>query len=237
MSKKEGAGKVKSKASTIKARKRKENILVFSAHSDDFVLGAGGTINEYAKKGNKVTAIIFSYGETGLPWLKEKFARKIRTDETLAACKLLNCKVVFFDLREGQFWKGYKEKKLHRKIISIIKRKKPAKIFLHSSEDPHPDHKAVNKIILDVFEKIEKSVEHKPELYIYSVWNPVSFKTQYPALYVNVSRSFSTKLRALKKYRSQKVHVAYPFVLLMYRAITEGIKIRKRFAEKFFRIK
>ena len=41
----------------------------------------------------------------------------------------------------------------------------------------------------------------------------------------------------MKTFQSQKVHVAYPFFLLMYRSVRDGLKIRKRFAEQFFRIK
>jgi len=80
-------------------------------------------------------------------------------------------------------------------------------------------------------------MDYKPELYVYSVWNPVSFKTQFPSLYVDVTKTFFTKLKALKTFKSQKIHVAYPFFLLMYRAFKDGIKIRKRFGEHFFRIK
>ena len=32
-------------------KKRNETILVFGAHSDDFVIGAGGTIAKYAQEG------------------------------------------------------------------------------------------------------------------------------------------------------------------------------------------
>jgi len=49
---------------------RKESILVFSAHSDDFVIGAGGTIAKYVREGKKVQAIVFTYGEKSHPWLK-----------------------------------------------------------------------------------------------------------------------------------------------------------------------
>ncbi len=40
--------------------KTKQTILVFSAHTDDFVLGAGGTIAKYIQEGKTVIAVIFS---------------------------------------------------------------------------------------------------------------------------------------------------------------------------------
>lgn len=209
-----------------------ETILVCSAHSDDFVIGAGGTIANYAAEGKKVIAIVFSYGEKSHPWLKESIVQKMRAEETFEASKLLNCKVYFFDLVELDFLDDYKKKKVEQKILSLLETVKPSKIFTHSNEDPHPDHQAVYKISKQLLDKIS----FKPELYIYSVWNPVSFKTKFPVLYVDVSKTFKLKLQALKTFRSQKFHIAYPFFLLMYRAFVEGFHIRARFAEKFFRL-
>lgn len=218
-----------------KTRKAKpETVVVFSAHSDDFVIGAGGTIANYIKERKKVIALVMSYGEKSHPWLKEAVVQKMRSQETLAASKLLNCKINFFNLKEFNFKEDFKEKNLERECLKFLERTKPRKIFTHSDEDPHPDHKAVYEITMELYEKLS----FKPEVYIYSVWNPVSFKTTRPSLYVDITNTFSTKLEALKTFRSQKVHVAYPFFLLLFRAIRDGLKMKGAyFAEKFFRIK
>src|SRR3989344_4672361 len=213
--------------------KHKETIIVCSAHSDDFVLGAGGTITNYVQDGKKVLVAVFSYGEKGLPWLQEKFAQKIRADETFEAGGLLKCKVNFFSLKEGKFLEEYQEQKVDQTLLKLIEKEKPSKIFTHSNEDPHPDHRAVHKITLEVCDKSK----HKPEIYIYSIWNPVSFRTNYPSLYVDVSKSFSKKINALKTFRSQKIHVAYPVIILFWRALKDGFHIRKMFGEHFFRIR
>jgi|SRR3989344_2572731 len=212
---------------------RKEKIIVFSAHSDDFVIGAGGTIAKYTLQKDKVLAVIFSYGELSHPWLKQKVVQKMRYKETTDASKALKCKTIFYDLREGKFMDDYKAKNLKENLIRLLEKEKPTKIFTHSHEDPHPDHRAVHEMTLEICNQLQE----KPEVYMYSIWNPVSFKTQYPSLYVDVSKTFSLKLKALWKFKSQKVHVSYPFILLMYKAIKDGIKMRRRFGEHFFRIK
>ncbi|MBU0456871.1 MAG: PIG-L deacetylase family protein [Nanoarchaeota archaeon] len=217
-----------------KREQKSESILVFGAHSDDFVIGAGGTVAKYSKEGKNVIAIAFSFGEKSHAWLKESVVQKMRAEEAFEASDLLGCKVYFFDLREGHFIEDYKEKNIEQKILNLIKATKPNKIFTHSHEDPHPDHKASYQITMKLYDKIKYK---KPEVFIYSVWNPVSFKTQHPALYVDISKTFFLKLKALKAFRSQKIHVAYPLLLLLFRAVIEGFKIRKKFAEKFFRIK
>ncbi len=215
-------------------KRKKENILVFGSHSDDFVIGAGGTIANYSKK-NKVYSVVFSYGEKSHPWLKEKFVQKVRAKEAQEASKLLGCKTSIHDLKEMRFLEDYAQKELEPKLLALIQRIKPVKIFTHSLEDPHPDHKAINQITLDLWGKLD--FQPKPELYVYSVWNPVSFKTSWPAFYVNITKTFGLKLKALKVFRSQRVHVAYPVFLLLFRAIKDGFKIRTLFAEKFYRIK
>ncbi len=216
-----------------KKKVQRESILVLSAHSDDFVLGAGGTIAAYAAEGKKVYCVVFSYGERSHPWLKENVVQKMRAKEAFDASKVLGCKTTFLDLTEFKFRQQYDERKdIKELLLRLLERTKPTKIFTHSPEDPHPDHKAVQEITRQLYEQLTP----KPEVYIYSVWNPVSFKTSLPALYVNISKTFSTKLRALKMFPSQRVHIIYPVFLLFYRAIKDGIKIKAWFGEHFFRI-
>lgn len=219
----------------MKKRGKKETIIVFGAHSDDFVIGAGGTIAKYAKEGKKILSVVFSYGERSHPWLKKNVIQKMRSNEALEASKLLGCKTYIFDLNEFNFIKEYQEKKLEKKIMSLIRRSNPVKIFTHGNEDPHPDHKSVYALTLDIYDKIQ--AENKPELYTYSIWNPVSLKKSHPAFYVNITGTFSTKMKALKTFRSQMIHIAYPVFLLIFRSIQNGFKIGTLFGEKFFRIR
>ncbi|MBT4935859.1 PIG-L family deacetylase [Candidatus Woesearchaeota archaeon] len=211
----------------------KESIVVFGAHSDDFVIGSGATIAKYSKEGTPVTSIVFSYGEKSHPWLKEAVIKKMRAHEAIEASTILGCKTYIHNLREMNFIEDYKTNNIEEKIIKLLTKVKPTKIFTHSPEDPHPDHKAVYTITMALIQKLS----WKPEVYIYSIWNPVSFKTDYPVLYVNVSKTFSLKLRALKTFRSQRFHAIYPLLILVFkRAFVSGIKIRKKFAERFYRI-
>ncbi len=213
--------------------KKKETIIVFGAHTDDFVIGAGGTIASYTKAGKKVLCLVFSYGEKSHPWIKEHVVQKFRSEEALQASEMLGCRTIFFDLREVNFYEDYQKKGLEKLLLKTLRKEKPDKIFTHSNEDPHPNHKDVHKITLELFEKLEL----KPELYIYSIWNPISLKTNLPSLYVNITKTFSLKLKALKTFKSQHIHITYPFFLLLFRAFKNGLKIKTLFGEKFYRIR
>jgi LmbE family N-acetylglucosaminyl deacetylase len=218
------------------SRKKKEAIVVFSAHSDDFVIGAGGTLAKYVQEGKKVIVVIFTYGEKSHPWIKERYVQKTRIQEAEDASQFLGCRTIFLGLEELNFYADYKKKaNWEKELLHLLNKERPSKIFTHSDEDPHPDHRAVNRITLELFDQIR--FQPKPEVYIYSVWNPISFKTKYPRLYVNISKNFSTKLKTLRLYRSQKIQIAYPLFLLIFRACIEGWRVRARFGEKFFRIR
>ena len=220
----------------MKLAKRKEAILIFSAHSDDFVLGAGGTIANYAKEGKRVMAIIFPRGEMSHPWLNEKFIFKVRSKETIEACKVLGCETSQVDLKEANFAEDYhKNPQVEKELLELIEKMRPSKIFTHSLEDPHPLHKEVHKITLELYEKLK--LNPKPEVYTYSIWNLLSFKTDYPQLYVNITKNFGLKLKALNTFHSQKVHIAYPAINLFLHSLKYGFKIRTWFGERFFRIK
>jgi LmbE family N-acetylglucosaminyl deacetylase len=207
-------------------------IIVFSAHTDDFVIGAGGTIKNHTLENKKVISIVFSLGEKSHPWLKHDIIKETRKKETLQAGKILGSEIIILDLKDQNIEQEYQEKNIKKTLLDLFQKEKPEKVFTHSGEDPHPDHLALYKITQDLV----KELDQKPELYIYSVWNPVSFKTSFPSFYVDISNTFKTKLNALKAFRSQQVHLAYPYFLLIIRAVKNGLKIKKRYAEMFFRL-
>ena len=214
---------------------KKEVIFVFGAHTDDFVIGAGGTIAKYIDEGKKVVSVVFSLGELSHFWVKEDVIKGVRAKETLVAGEIMGCKTYFLRLRDQKIKEDYEKTNAEKKLLKLMEKEQPTKIFTHSIEDPHPDHKTVHRITKELYDKV--NLKKKPEVYVYSVWNPVSFKTRWPALYVGITKYFGKKIQALNTFKSQKIHVAYPFFLLLFKGFKEGIKIRSLFGEKFFRIK
>lgn len=217
-------------------KRKKETIVVFSAHSDDFVLGAGGTIAKYAQKKSKIFCIVFSYGEKSHPWMKKNIIKEVRAQEAFKASAALGCKTKFLDLREGQFYEDYQYHNKKSELLTFLRSKKPSKIFTHSEEDPHPDHRAVHKITIELYQALGQ--QPRSEVYAYSIWNPVSFKSQYPSFYVDISSTFSLKRKAIRLFSSQKVHIALlTYFLVPYRAVKDGFRVTKLFGEQFFRIR
>ena len=216
-------------------KKKSPKILVFCAHPDDQIFGPGGTIARYAKEGKKIYTYIFSYGEMYPIWVKQKINIGVRVKEAQDADKVIGGSgVTFFGLKEGQFFKEYQEKKLNEKIKRILLQKNPEKIFIHSINDPHPDHKAIYTIITSLVDVLGL----KTEIYSFDVWNPINFRERNePKMFVDISKTFKLKLKALHCFRSQQVPLLFLLWSVYVRGFINGIRSSNLVAERFIKVK
>lgn len=215
---------------------KRESILVICAHSDDQVLGVGGTMAKFAKEGKEVNIVVSSYGEKSHPWLKKHVIANQRISESEEAAKIVGAKnTIFFNMEEGKFNEDFDKKRVPQRLKKIFQRFKPNKIFTHSPEDPLPDHKAISNLVLDFCDKIK----FKGDVYSFDVWNAVSIKKKdRPKMVVDISNTFKTKLQALKEFKSQKIHAIAVLIGVVYwRAIKYGLLNKCRFAEVFYKLR
>lgn len=207
------------------------NIICIVAHPDDEIVGMGGTILKYLDEGQKVVTIIFSYGQKSHPHLKEKVITKIRVVETKRLDVELDRQSIFLGLTEGSIKDEAEKLGVNEKLAKIIRKYRPKKVFTHTAGDPHRDHKAVNRIVTEVLEKIK----YKGELLTFEVWNITD--ENLPKIYVDVTPYFRKKIELTRTYESQK-HFIYPLLLpIILRAWMYGRKNRCRYAERFYKIK
>jgi N-acetylglucosamine malate deacetylase 1 len=209
--------------------KKKRCIITFCAHNDDQIIGAGGTIKKYVDSGIKAYTYIFSYGEMSHPHLKPEVIAKTRKKESIRASKVLGDKVNYLGLKEGKFI----EQCNIDKIKKIINKHKPEKIFIHSPDDPHPDHRAVFKIMT----KLLNNIKYKGNLYCFDVWNIFSFRTRsYPKLFIDISETFNDKVNSFNMHKSQfmaKILIGWS---IYTKAIIHGWNNHCKYAELFHRI-
>jgi LmbE family N-acetylglucosaminyl deacetylase len=213
-----------------------ECVLFLCAHNDDQVIGAGGTIAKYAKDGKKVVTIIFSFGEFSLPHIQEKISRKTRVLESKKAAKLLGeSEVYYLALKEGEFKKEIQDKDILTKVLIILKRVKPSKIFTHSMDDPHSDHRQVYDFTMKLIEK----AKYKGEVYSFNVWNLfINFrKRNNPKLVVDISSTFKKKTEAFRKHKSQLPAILSHMWSIYFQAILYGFDNHIKYAEVFYRVK
>ncbi|MBW2963743.1 PIG-L family deacetylase [Candidatus Woesearchaeota archaeon] len=211
---------------------KKENILVICSHTDDHIIGAGGTIANYINEGKKVLAIVLSHGEKSHPWLKERFTRKFRAEEAQQASQILGCDVKIMEMEDTKVMQDYP--KFKQELLKTVSRLKPAKIFTHNNEDPHPDHRAAYQITLDLV----NDLPIKPEVYLFSVWSPLTLrKSHLPKMYVDISQTFNKKLKAIKCFQSQRASIYSLISSVFVRAVKNGLHTHTKYAEKFYKLK
>jgi len=212
----------------------KETILIICAHNDDNVFGLGGTIAKYAKQGKTVKTVIFSFGEKSHPHLKPEIIAKTRVKEAMKSDKILGGKeIMFLGVKEGKFSETIEKMGIKEKIKKIIAKEKPTKIFTHSINDAHPDHRAVYYFMKELFEEID----YKGDVYLFGVWSPVRIKDRdLPKMVVDVTSTFDKKIKAIKSHESQQITILSLLWNVYLRAIMEGWTNNCRYAEVFYKL-
>ncbi|MBR9677287.1 hypothetical protein GOV04_04040 [Candidatus Woesearchaeota archaeon] len=214
-----------------------QNVLVLCAHSDDQVLGAGGTIAKYASEGKKVYTIILSYGELALWWFKKSVGATIRVKEAQAADKVLGGSgATFFGLTEGKFAQGIKQKNVLSNIKKFMTKNNINQIITHSIDDPLPDHNETYKLAVKIADSSKKNVG----VYSFDVWNIWNIrKRDVPRLYVDITNTFEKKIKALDCFESQKVWIYFTHLYwsMLIRAKVFGWQNKTKHAERFYKIR
>ena len=224
--------------------KSKGSVLVICSHSDDQIIGVGGSMAKYAKEGYDIHTIVLSFGEGVQPHVRREIISKTRIKEAQRADKIIGGKgVIFLGLKEAHFEEELEKRGIGKNLKKIISELKPAKIFTHSSDDAHPDHRATFRIVLD----IHKALKLKSDLYTFEVWHLFNIKKRdKPKLVIDTTETFSTKMKALKAFKSQidlsafynyLVLNNFLFFLIHIKDWLNGIKHNTRYAEVFYKVR
>lgn len=212
----------------------KDYILVLCAHSDDQVIGPGGTLAKLAEEGAEIDVLVFSYGEQSHPWLRKNVTRKVREDESHCAAEVLGIgKTEFLGLREGHFEEDIRKKGVANKLKRRLKRK-PSRIYTHSPDDPHPDHAALFRFV----DGLAESTDYKGQLLVFDIWTVVHRKeTRYPKVVEDISTTFKKKRKALGCFKSQWHALLTLGWSVFYKAWIKGKRNGCTYAEVFYRVR
>lgn len=181
----------------------KPRILIFEAHSDDTIIGMGGTI--LAQKDQKDFIIItLTKGETGYSTLEEKdnIAEK-RKHESLDTDKILGIKDHIFLDNPCQGLQNNRHN--YHTIIEIIREYCPSQIFTHKTPSKHRDHRNCHDLVTEAWWKSSENVLPElgdpirvPILYTFEVTDLFEF----PHSIVDIG-DINPKLEVLRKCESQ----------------------------------
>ena len=194
-------------------------VLILSPHDDDAIIGCGGLLNTLKKRASVAVLTDGALGSADC-CTREKETIIVRRREAGAAYKSLGVSdIEFFGfpdmcLNQYECWKTEQERPgTYQKAIHLLRRKMPTSVFIPSSSDFHPDHKATSRIgtasIIFSNSKIaffKDTALSRPTsilaVWTYYVW---SRKSDECVLNVSLSKEASTaKTQAISCFESQQ---------------------------------
>jgi N-acetylglucosamine malate deacetylase 1 len=174
-------------------RQQPLQILVFSPHPDDDVIGCGGSIAKYIKHGHKVAII---YMTSGTALAAAGMATKlgvIREQEATEAAKTLGVTDLTF-LRQQDYALSYSEP-LVTTLRGLIEKIKPDRIYMPTTNDEHKDHVATHQLVRAALTQIKSN----SIVLCYEVWPPLQ-RTDHKE---DITDCMDLKMAALGKHMSQ----------------------------------
>jgi len=189
-------------------------ILVIAAHASDFVWRCAGTLAVATAEGERCHVVALSYGERGesgelwrQPGQTVENVKKIRHEEAARAAEAVGAELIPFDLGDYPLRVG--EEAIER-LAELIRNLEPRVMLTHTERDPfNPDHGVAHAAavlarqlsagagVASAFKTITTPEflafePHQPELCGF-----------VPTTFVDVSRVWEKKLRAMESMRSQ----------------------------------
>lgn len=213
--------------------------LIICAHSDDQILGVGGTMAKLSDQGYDVHTLIMSYGELSHPHLEEEYIQSVREEESLSANRVVHgSTVTFLGINEGRFRDEQGTAKTT--IKEAFAEHNPDIIFTHSPDDFHVDHRSTHDITLAAFDEADQA----SDVYVFDIWTVWNIeKRGWPRLYVGVDNTYSKKLEALHHFSSQInlfTHAFlnnYVYIKQYITAFVNGLFTDDVFAEVFYKVR
>lgn len=191
-----------------------------------------GTIAKFVDEKFKVIKVVLSFGESSHPHFKEEVVIKKRVEETEEASKFIGIKkTMFLGLKDLNVRQELKDKNGKEIIKKIIDKYKPQQIYVPTDSDPHPDHKAVNKAVLEAVDALRKNYP----IYAFEVWNLV--QEGHPLVYIDITKHYKKKIKYIKTFASQWVYMYSLMIPVYIRSRMYGWAHSCKYAERFYKVR
>ena len=201
-------------------------ILVISAHPDDEVLGCGGTIARLTQEGHDVYNAILGEGITSR-YEKHEQADRSLIKELRNRCRqvsrLLGVQELFlYDLPDNSF-DTVPLLEIVKIIDKLINRIQPRVIYMHHGGDLNIDHAITNRAVLTATRPMIGG--HVKQIYTFEVpssteWAFGQSKLVFqPNVFVDISATLETKLKAMQIYENELRSFPHPRSLDALRVI------------------
>ncbi|HEY9262202.1 PIG-L deacetylase family protein [Chitinophaga sp.] len=217
------------------------NVIVVSAHPDDEVLGAGGTLLKHVAKGDQVHWLIITNVLEEYGFSAERV--KSRQEEIVeVATKMGFTSTIKLDYPTMLLHPGMIIDMVP-KISDVFHQVKPETIYVMNRSDAHSDH----RVIFDAVVACTKSFRYPfiRKVLMYECLSETEFapalpeRVFMPNYYVDISEYLEKKLEVMEIYESELGPHPFPRSLDNIRALAHfrGASVGTHYAEAFQLIK
>lgn len=206
---------------TAEKKPAKERMLVIAAHVGDFVWRSGGVIARYVQEGHAVKVLVLSYGLRGeaqdywkRPGANTEEGLKIRRAEGEEAAKILG--VTDIEFLEWSDYPMVIDRERNETIAHKIREFRPTFIITHDRYDAfNADHNTVSAAVVSACATASGSgfidglpcVQRRTPIFGYEPHATEECRF-FPNLYVDITSSFETKVKAMNVYQLQQFMIA-----------------------------
>lgn len=183
-------------------------IMVTGAHPDDPESACGGSIVRFVSLGHEVSVLYLTRGEAGIEGVSHDEAAKIRTAESLEACRVMGAKPLFAGQIDGN---TEVNREAYEKMAEIIGQEAPDLVFTHWPIDTHPDHRACSNLVYNTWNWFRGDHEKAFDLYYFEVMTGDQTQNFNPSHFIDITETAASKKEATLKHVSQKAAEWFSF--------------------------
>ncbi len=215
-------------------------VLAIGAHPDDVELCCAGTLARYVRRGDRVFVAILSKGDSATFDLPPEELVKMRSQEARDSARVLGAELIEGGLSDYCIDVNLSTKKL---VADIIRQVNPEIILTHYHTEYGSDHNNTFILVRDAalaatVPSVETSHPTIPRMPALFMWEPLGGFNFQPEVYVDITTTFSTKLKMLECHRSQREWLSrhggldfaeYIEVIARFRGFQSGVKMAEGF--------
>lgn len=186
-----------------------KSVLVIAAHPDDEVLGCGGTIAKLSSEGANVHVAFMADGVYSRITTENNQHTELKKRRLAAkkSCEVLGVTSVSFDNFPDNRMDTVALLDITKSVELLIEKYQPEILFTHHAGDVNIDHRRLNEAIVTACRpQVKKTVK---TLLFFEVpssteWQiPGTHSPFMPNWFVDISKTFGEKLKALEMYADE----------------------------------
>lgn len=185
---------------------KEKHVVVIYPHPDDESFGSAGTIIKLREQGIPVTYLCATNGSMGRnmgspPFANRESMGKIREQELIDACKLLDCDMQLLGYQDKAV--EFEDKQIvAKRLKGIIEEINPSLIITHHPfYGVHPDHNAIGAATIEALRMIKPA--DRPKLWVRAITTGYQNILGEPDYNYDVTDVFDAKMAAIAAHKSQ----------------------------------